>query len=135
MGVSITSSSTQVSISGGITTSLPTASATQNIVNFVKYQQTLTSGTPIDCYTVTAGKTFYCTGFSMANGANTSFGGKVLSDGVQVGAVTLGGGAAGTWGGATLSGGILFTTAATKKVQIDGSFNGVVNFTCWGFEQ
>lgn len=87
--------------------------------------------TASNLYTVTAGKTFVCTGMNISNqSAATSGAWNILVDG----AVKLRGGRLfGTEG--CLSGGVLFTAAATKIISITHAW-GVTSATgsIWGYE-
>lgn len=81
-------------------------------------------------YTATAGKTFYCTGLSI-NSNNVNVGSTLSVNGTA--RFRCSGGTA-TTANMSLSGGVLFTLAATTSCTISGA--GAAQNTCvvWGYE-
>ena len=137
--ISATPSTTAtVTISGTQTVSLPSPSSSQTIITKHLTNISIVAGTPQTLYTVTAGKTFYCLGFSGLN-QNSATIGKVLVDGTQVLNFMIGGsiGAGGGNSQHVLTGGVLFTAPATKTVQVDSVLNtgAGTSVCCWGYEQ
>ena len=126
------------SVVAGVTNSVSITSITSGLTVPSSAQSVITanvgssaSGTTV--YTVTAGKTFYCTGILITNmGAGAA---ELLFklDGTSKFAFLLpiGTGASGT-SSFYLGGGILFTLAATKAITVTG---GTFSCTVTGFEQ
>jgi len=128
MGMGMTTSSTTVTISGAVTTTpnLVAPLATQSLVNAVLHQAA--DGSTI--YTVTAGKTFYCLGFSV--GCNTA----------SAGSLSVAGTRKISWFLNAVNGegfcsfghnGIIFTATAGQAITVTvGAAN--VDATLWGYE-
>jgi hypothetical protein len=118
--------STVVTISGNVNTAgLDQPLASQAVI--CKCLNSCSNGATV--YTVTAGKTFYCTGASVASAANAFVG--VNVDGVAtivcevLGATT-----------ALFTGGVVFTAAATKAITFYTNAGANTGFiTVWGYEQ
>lgn len=121
-------SQANVTISGNIGLPKPTATQTVKTIMFSG------KATTNVIYTVTAGKTFYCLGASI--GHNGTDGREVgfACDGTQVTKQMVG--AVATVGHApTLSGGVVFTCAATKDITVISNTTGTLQGCIWGYEE
>jgi len=128
MGVQITSSSTQVTISGAVSTAIPQLPTGATMV-YGGFSGNIAGAATTDLYTVTAGKTLYVTS---AYG-NTPLGGASAQVTLKTdGTVFAGfGGTAGTGTSCSLGGQPVATCAATKKIQYTSS--GAINSVSLGF--
>jgi hypothetical protein len=124
MGMGMTTSSTTVTISGAVTTSpnLPQPLATQTPVYGTC--EAAASGTTV--YTVTAGKTFYCTGILISTAGTQNA--HILDAGVQKMVCYTTANLP-----VCVSGGVLFTAAAGHAITITAAAGGN-SCTIWGYE-
>lgn len=125
-------SSGNTTVSGNVTTTigsigLPAPTANQTIVS--KYIEAAATGTTI--HTVTAGKTFYCTGYIIGTKSGTPTLAGIVVNGVRVSSITFLQNTS-----QVVSGGILFV--ATTGQVITNYYDGAgttADVSIWGFEQ
>lgn len=119
-------SGASVTISGGISTTLPAPSATQTIrcVSLNNQNNGATVLTP------TAGKTFYCTGYHMySTSTNVSMSmsndGTQCASGVSIVSQRI---------DVSVAGGVIFKVADTKSLTITGAGASSNCIDIWGYE-
>lgn len=123
MGVNITSSSTQVTISGAVTSTVPQLSSAQTVIN--KYNAC--NGGTQTVHTVTAGKTFYLMGASTyLNVAHVAA--IYKTDGTTI-VANVG---VASYCGQTNGTSPIWTYAAGEFVKVNGTNTAQLNF--WGYE-
>jgi hypothetical protein len=115
-----------VTISGGISASLPAASATQTVI--FKSVNNQNNGATV--YTVTAGKTFYCLGMVLSSTA-TNVAMSASAGATQVGYAVA---TVGILCRELFTGGIVFTCPASTAITITGAGATSNNCTLWGYE-
>lgn len=119
------------SVTATIAGNLPAPSASQSLINKCDFG-TIGTATSRTIHTVTAGKTFYCLGISVGSGS-TAGNYRIKSDGTVVDRGIIGTG----FSPCSKSGGVLFTTAATKAITIDlesGGDTAATSTIIWGYE-
>jgi len=128
MGFQFNGTQANVTLTGGITNSLNSPSATQT---FIEIPVTNT-GAAQTAYTVTAGKTFYLCGLTVP-GASANFFLQILNEDTDAQEMLVYPSL--TSNNATVIGGIcpIKSYAATKNVRVAG-FNGQKSYL-WGYEQ
>lgn len=112
-------------VSSTISGLLPSPSATQTIISKTT---PVNSATNTTIHTVTAGKTFYCTGVLISSGAIANVGIQVDGTDVIITQLLAQSAVSGT-------GGVLFTAAATKIVRATTNSGGSnCTVSIWGYE-